>query len=60
MRSAVTTRPGAVAIQQRATPGCPDHGETLLRIEMVGICGSNLHLFHADLDPSHEGLLPGS
>jgi threonine dehydrogenase-like Zn-dependent dehydrogenase len=47
-----------MTVQERPSPARPEPGQTLLRVEMVGICGSDLHLFHGDLGPAHEGLLP--
>lgn len=58
MRAAVTEGPGTIRLHDRPEPGPPGPGRTLLRVEMVGICGSDLHLFRADLGPSHDGLLP--
>jgi threonine dehydrogenase-like Zn-dependent dehydrogenase len=58
MRAAVTEGPGTIRLVERPEPGPPRPGQTLLRVEAVGICGSDLHLYHADLGPSHDGLLP--
>lgn len=45
MKQAVTTAPHAVEIQAADVPR-PGAGEALVRLERVGICGSDLHLFH--------------
>jgi L-gulonate 5-dehydrogenase len=58
MRAAVTEGPGSIRLTDRPEPGPPGPGQTLLRVETVGICGSDLHLYRADLGPSHAGLLP--
>jgi threonine dehydrogenase-like Zn-dependent dehydrogenase len=58
MRAAVTHGPGSVLIGDRPAPPPPSRGQTVLRVESVGICGSDLHLLHGDLGPSHDGLLP--
>ncbi|SFL44022.1 zinc-binding dehydrogenase [Geodermatophilus ruber] len=58
MRAAVTEGPGCIRLADRPEPGPPGPGQTLLRVETVGICGSDLHLYRADLGPSHDGLLP--
>ena len=58
MRAAVTQGLGAVLVEDRPAPGGPAAGETVLRVEAVGICGSDLHLLHGDLGAAHEGLLP--
>jgi threonine dehydrogenase-like Zn-dependent dehydrogenase len=58
MRAAVTEAPGSIQLRERPDPAAPGHGRTLLRVETVGICGSDLHLYRADLGPSHDGLFP--
>jgi threonine dehydrogenase-like Zn-dependent dehydrogenase len=58
MRAAVTQGLGAVLLEDRPGPGAPGAGETVVRVEAVGICGSDLHLLHGDLGATHEGLLP--
>ncbi|MDY7104777.1 MAG: alcohol dehydrogenase catalytic domain-containing protein [Actinomycetota bacterium] len=58
MKAAVTDRPGVVTVAERPEPPAPAPGETILRIEAVGICGSDLHLYRGDLGESHHGLLP--
>jgi L-gulonate 5-dehydrogenase len=45
MRAAVTVAPGRIELQERPEP-LPGPGEALVRVERVGICGSDLHLFH--------------
>ena len=58
MRAAVTQGLGSVLLEDRPGPGGPAAGETVVRVEAVGICGSDLHLLHGDLGATHEGLLP--
>lgn len=58
MRAAVTRSAGVIDVVDRPEPDVPTPGDTLLRVETVGICGSDLHLYRADLGPSHEGLFP--
>jgi threonine dehydrogenase-like Zn-dependent dehydrogenase len=58
MRAAVTQGSGAVLLEDRPAPGGPAPGQTVVRVEAVGICGSDLHLLHGDLGATHEGLLP--
>ncbi|GAB3347303.1 alcohol dehydrogenase catalytic domain-containing protein [Modestobacter lapidis] len=58
MRAAVTQGLGSVLLEDRPGPGGPVAGETVVRVEAVGICGSDLHLLHGDLGATHEGLLP--
>lgn len=45
MKAAVTVAPHRVEIQEVPTPE-PGAGEALIRLERVGICGSDLHLYH--------------
>lgn len=43
-RSAVLQGVGAVVIEDRAIPQ-PGEGEVLVRIDAVGVCGSDIHYF---------------
>ena len=54
MRALVYTQPGAMQLQQRPLPEAAP-GEVLLKIEAVGICGSDMHAWHGH-DPRR---LPG-
>jgi alcohol dehydrogenase len=54
MRALVYTQPGAVQLQERPLPEAAP-GEVLLKIEAVGICGSDMHAWHGH-DPRR---LPG-
>lgn len=58
MKAAVATAPGEIEIQERPMPSDPAPGSMVVRPELVGVCGSDLHLFQGDLGPSHDGLLP--
>lgn len=58
MRRSVVTAPGVAHLDEQVSPPGPEVGQTLLGIEAVGICGSDLHLYRADLGESHAGLLP--
>ena len=58
MRVAVTAAPRSVLVEERPDPSPPGPGQTLVRVEMVGICGSDLHLYRDELGESHAGLLP--
>ncbi len=54
MKALVYTQPGEMQLQERPLPEAAS-GEVLLKIEAVGICGSDLHAFHGH-DPRR---LPG-
>jgi threonine dehydrogenase-like Zn-dependent dehydrogenase len=58
MRAAVTQGLGAVLLEDRPGPARPTAGQTVVRVEAVGICGSDLHLLAGDLGDTHQGLLP--
>jgi L-gulonate 5-dehydrogenase len=58
MRVAVTAARGSVLLEERPDPGAPQPGQTVVRVETVGICGSDLHLYRDELGASHAGLLP--
>ena len=54
MKALVYTQPGQMQLQDRSKPEAVA-GEVLLKIEAVGICGSDMHAFHGH-DPRR---LPG-
>lgn len=45
MRYAVTTAPGQMEVRETTEPE-PEPGQALIRVEAVGLCGSDFHLFH--------------
>ncbi|GJE61115.1 alcohol dehydrogenase catalytic domain-containing protein [Methylobacterium trifolii] len=45
MRALVYTGPHSLALQERPVPA-PGPGEVLVRVEAVGICGSDMHAYH--------------
>lgn len=45
MLQAVTTSPGEIRVQSAASLGIPGAGEALIRVERVGICGSDGHIY---------------
>lgn len=45
MKRATMTAPGQIEITQAAIPS-PGPGEVLLRIQRIGVCGSDIHVFH--------------
>jgi threonine dehydrogenase-like Zn-dependent dehydrogenase len=49
MRAAVTTGERTMDLVERAWPEEPGAGEVVLRPEVVGVCGSDVHLFHGRL-----------
>jgi L-gulonate 5-dehydrogenase len=49
MRAAVTTAPGVLQVGRVDAPDLPGPEEVLLRPELVGVCGSDLHLFNGHL-----------
>lgn len=57
MRAAVTVEPKNIQIEERPDPVERD-GTVILRPEVVGICGSDLHFFNAEFGPSHRDLYP--
>jgi alcohol dehydrogenase len=58
MRALVYTEPGAMQLQERALPAITS-GEVLLRIEAVGICGSDMHAWHGHDPRRKPGLVLG-
>lgn len=45
MKQAVMTAPGEIKIREIEVPE-PGKGEVLLRIQRIGVCGSDVHVFH--------------
>ena len=45
MRQAVMHRPGAIEFHDVAMPDLDDH-DVLVRVERIGVCGSDVHVFH--------------
>lgn len=45
MKQAVMTAPGAITIHDIETPE-PGPGEVLLQIQRIGVCGSDVHVYH--------------
>jgi len=46
MRQAILIRPGAISIREIPAPEKLRKNELLLRIRNIGICGSDIHVFH--------------
>jgi threonine dehydrogenase-like Zn-dependent dehydrogenase len=45
MLAAVTRSPGVMVLDEVPAPGPPGAGDVIIRPEVVGICGSDLHLY---------------
>ena len=45
MRQAVMTAPGQIEMRDVPMPA-PGPGEVLLRVQRIGVCGSDIHVFH--------------
>jgi 2-desacetyl-2-hydroxyethyl bacteriochlorophyllide A dehydrogenase len=58
MRAAVLTQPGRFEIQTRPRP-VPQADEVLVKVERVGICGTDLHIFHGHYAADKLPLVPG-
>lgn len=58
MKALVYTEPGAVEVREMPVP-VPAEGEVLLRIEAVGICGSDMHAWHGHDPRRKPGLVLG-
>jgi len=46
MRQAIMTSPGVIEFLEIAEPGTLKDHEVLLRIKKIGVCGSDIHVFH--------------
>jgi propanol-preferring alcohol dehydrogenase len=63
MRSWAVERPGPVAehpvvLGTRPVPD-PGHDEILVRVDVCGLCRTDLHLAEGDLEPRRPGVVPG-
>lgn len=58
MKAAVLTRPGYFEIEDRPIPK-PGRGEVLIRIARVGICGTDMHIFHGNYAADSLPMVPG-
>ena len=45
MKQAIMTAPGKIEIHEATAPA-PGPGEVLLRIQRIGVCGSDIHVYH--------------
>lgn len=48
MRQAIMTQPGKIEFAEVASPGDPGPNEVLLQIKRIGVCGSDVHVFHGE------------
>lgn len=61
MKAAFLTQPYCIEVKDIGTP-LPGSGEVLIRLKLVGICGSDVHLFQGHRDvkypiiPGHEAI----
>jgi 2-desacetyl-2-hydroxyethyl bacteriochlorophyllide A dehydrogenase len=58
MKALVYTQPNEVQLQERAAPTL-EQGEVILKIEAVGICGSDMHAYHGHDPRRKPGLVLG-
>lgn len=58
MKAAVLIAPGRFEIRERPVP-VPGAGEALIRVMRVGICGTDLHMFHGNYAADRLPLVPG-
>ena len=46
MRQAIMSSPGVIEHREIPKPETPGPGEVILKIERIGVCGSDIHVFH--------------
>jgi len=46
MRQAIMISPGEIEFRDIPKPEKPGTGEVLLKIQRIGVCGSDIHVFH--------------
>jgi L-iditol 2-dehydrogenase len=48
MRQAIMISPGKIEFRDIPKPEKLESGEVLLKIERIGVCGSDIHVFHGE------------
>jgi len=48
MRQAIMISPGVIEHREVSKPETPGPGEVMLKIERIGVCGSDIHVFHGE------------
>jgi len=48
MRQAIMTSPGIIEYREIPKPDSPGPVEVMLKIERIGVCGSDIHVFHGE------------
>ncbi len=64
MRQTIMTSPGIIEFREIPKPESLESMEVLLKIERIGVCGSDIHVFHGEhpatpypVVQGHEGLI---
>ncbi|MEP0520405.1 MAG: alcohol dehydrogenase catalytic domain-containing protein [Hyphomicrobiales bacterium] len=58
MKAAVLKEPGRFAIESKPVP-IPDHGEVVIKVHRVGICGTDVHIFNGHYAAENLPMVPG-
>jgi 2-desacetyl-2-hydroxyethyl bacteriochlorophyllide A dehydrogenase len=58
MRAVVFSAPGQLSVEERPDP-VPGPREVVVRVEAVGICGTDLHVFDGEFAPTVFPIIPG-
>ncbi|WP_063037614.1 zinc-dependent alcohol dehydrogenase family protein [Nocardia pseudovaccinii] len=58
MRAVVIETPGKVAVQNVPDP-TPEPGEVVVRVDAVGICGTDVHIADGEFPPTPYPIVPG-
>ena len=48
MRQAIMTQPGEIQFKDVIQPNDLASNEVLLKIQRIGVCGSDIHVFHGE------------
>ena len=48
MKQAIMTSPGIIEFREVPVPGALAPNEILLKIQRIGVCGSDIHVFHGE------------
>ena len=59
MRAVTYQEPGRIAVEDRPEPELQDPSDAIVKIDAAGICGSDLHVYHATHREVEKGFIIG-
>lgn len=59
MKSVQFDSPGKLALVEKPAPAEPSSGEVQVRVDLLGICATDVHIFHGEFPKAEFPLCPG-